>query len=699
MLVVDQFEECFTMCQDEEERDQFFACLLEMVAQSNNKFCLVLGMRADFLGKCAEYKQLADKIDQHLVTVKPMTSEEIEEAIIKPGELVGLQVEQALVTKMTGDVVDSPGSLPLLQYTLTELWTEAQTSPNPNRLTLDSYNRLGGIEKTLPKRANQVYQSLKKEEKPVAKRIFLELTQLGETSDTRRRVCKEDLVNSNHSLELLNRTIEQLVKAKLIVTTNESKSCNGKAGVILDIVHEALIRHWQELRQWVEKHQVAMEKERRIEARAKEWKSQNKNADFLLQGTVLTEAEAYLEEYRDLGLLDGIAQEFIEVSQKYRTRLEKAEQERQERELKAAQSKNQILVSLLGVVSVFAVAAFVLWQIARRQETMATVREQAAVSTNLLSLTPLESLIRVIQATGESKSSLDKVLPEVKSSLYEVISVSRERNQLKGHQGTVFSVAWSADGNSIVSGGEDGTVRLWQGGNWETWLEIGCESLIDHPVLVEPETMFDENEEMMEVAQEAGKTCQELVWKSDQKAHFLVNQGRAVAQAGNFQGAMNKFQEAQKFSPNIEVPSEAEVGSWAAPALVEEGKNLAREGKVTKAITKYQQAQKLDSTLEIDADSWNTLCAYGSLHGDAAKVMDACEKAVALEPENKIYQLYRGLARALAGNKAGAIEDFQASVKSNGLPLEKERVQGWIDALQAGKNPFTKEEIDSLLKE
>ncbi|NEO34503.1 MAG: hypothetical protein F6K36_29730 [Symploca sp. SIO3C6] len=250
VLVVDQFEECFTMCQDEQERDEFFACLLAMVAQGHDKFCLVLGMRADFLGKCAEYAQLAEKIDQHLVTVKPMTSEEIEEAITKPGELVGLQVEQALVTKMIGDVVDSPGSLPLLQYTLTELWTEAQTSPNPNRLTLESYNRLGGIEKTLPKRANQVYKSLKEEEKPVAKRIFLELTQLGETSDTRRRVCKEDLINSSHSLELLERTIEQLVRAKLIVTTNESKSGNGKAGVILDIVHEALIRHWQELRQW-----------------------------------------------------------------------------------------------------------------------------------------------------------------------------------------------------------------------------------------------------------------------------------------------------------------------------------------------------------------------------------------------------------------------------------------------------------------
>jgi hypothetical protein len=141
VLVIDQFEECFTMCKDSQEREEFFKCLLETLEQAKHKLCLVLGMRADFLGKCAEYAELAQKIDQHLVMVKPMTRQEIEEAITKPAELVDLQVEKALVTKMTEDVVESPGSLPLLQYTLTELWKDAQTGANRNRLTLESYNQ------------------------------------------------------------------------------------------------------------------------------------------------------------------------------------------------------------------------------------------------------------------------------------------------------------------------------------------------------------------------------------------------------------------------------------------------------------------------------------------------------------------------------------------------------------------------------
>lgn len=338
VLVIDQFEECFTLCQDSLEREEFFNCLLETLEQANHKLCLVLGLRADFMGKCAEYAQLAQKIDQHWVMVKPMSRKEIEEAITKPAELVDLQVEKALVTKMTEDVVESPGSLPLLQYTLTELWKDAQTGANRNRLTLESYNQLGGIEKTLSKRANQVYASLKDEEKSVAKRIFLELTQLGEIRDTRRRVYKEDLVNTQHSEELLDRTIEQLVRARLIITTNESSSQNGKAGVILDIVHEALIHHWQELRQWVAENQVALEIERKIEARAKDWERNGKTEDLglLLQGATLIEAETYLKDYGNLGLLDGIAQEYIEVSQTVRDRLikEELERERKQREMR-----------------------------------------------------------------------------------------------------------------------------------------------------------------------------------------------------------------------------------------------------------------------------------------------------------------------------------------------------------------------------
>ena len=451
VLVVDQFEECFTMCQDKQERERFFACLLGAVEQSKNKLCLVLGMRADFLGRCAEYGELAHKIDQHLVTVKPMTRTEIEEAITKPAELVGLQVEKALVTKMTGDVVGSPGSLPLLQYTLTELWNQAQTGANRDRLQLDSYEMLGGIEATLPKRANEVYQNLPPEQQPVAKRIFLELTQIGEISDSRRRVFLEDLINQQHCWELLSEVKDGLVAARLItadaISTNDAaNSQKQEQKVLLDIVHESLICHWQELRQWVEKHQVALEIERRIEARARGWSSNGKTDDpgLLLKGATLTEAEVFLQEYGDLGLLDGVAEEYIKFSQEVREREEK-DKEKQIADLKQALTESKL-------------------------------REQSTRVLNLLPLQPLDGLVLAIQTLGLNLDELPedapnsvknlakypgKILASVQASLYEAMQTSRESKTLQGNESYIISVVFSPDGQMIVSGSEDGTVRLW----------------------------------------------------------------------------------------------------------------------------------------------------------------------------------------------------------------------------------------------
>lgn len=185
VLVVDQFEEAFTQCQDITKRQQFFECVLGALQRDDKKLCLIITMRADFFSKCLEqeYGGLAKKIQEHLVTVTPMNREELETAIIKPAQQVNLAVEPELVSQMIADVKNSPGSLPLLQYTLTELWQQR----TEERLTLTTYSKLGGVRGTLQTRATEVYESLSLEEQQATKRIFLELTQLGEgTEDTRR---------------------------------------------------------------------------------------------------------------------------------------------------------------------------------------------------------------------------------------------------------------------------------------------------------------------------------------------------------------------------------------------------------------------------------------------------------------------------------------------------------------------------------
>jgi tetratricopeptide (TPR) repeat protein len=257
---------------------------------------------------------------------------------------------------------------------------------------------------------------------------------------------------------------------------------------------------------------------------------------------------------------------------------------------------------------------------------------------------------------------------------------------LNGHTSYIRALAFSTDGQYIVSGSGDKTLRLWFGGGWRDWLKVGCDRLHEHPALVEAKT---------DDAKAAAQTCLDLAkWSNTEKAQFLVNQGQAIAKAdGDIKTAEAKFNQARKLDSNVAIPSTTEVQKLAAPALVTQGEKLVKDGKAKKALAAYTDAQKFDPNLKISADSWNALCWDGSLRGYAANVIFACDQAVTLEPENTEIRQSRGVARALTRNTQGAIEDFEVFLKSN----DNEQVKGWVNDLRAGTNPFNKEEIQRLL--
>jgi WD40 repeat protein len=344
VLVVDQFEEAFTLCNNSELRQQFFICLLDAVERSDNKLCLVLTMRADFFGKCAEqeYAGLASKIQEHLVTVMPMEQKELEKAITQPAEQEKLKIDPGLVTCMINDMDGAPGSLPLLQYTLTELWAKRQE----NTLTIAAYTELGGVKGTLQKRATEVYKSFSPDEKKTAKQIFLELTQLGEgTEDTRRRVLQKDLVTSQQSAALVNQVVKKLADANLVVTSTllEKGAESGQIPVV-DIAHESLIRYWSQLREWVYESRDAIRIERKIEQAAKDWEFYDKPRDmaFLLQGARLIEAENFLENDADAVIFSDVARELIAVSKVEGERLLQEEEAIIKEKLEAAEKLAEV---------------------------------------------------------------------------------------------------------------------------------------------------------------------------------------------------------------------------------------------------------------------------------------------------------------------------------------------------------------------
>jgi hypothetical protein len=314
VLVIDQFEESFTLCQNLEEREQFFACLIGALDIATDKFCLAIAMRADFFGKCVEreYGGLSKRIAAHLVVVTPMNDDELREAIAKPAAIVGCEVEPILIEEIVRDVAGAPANLPLMQFALSELWQLR----DGNRLTLQAYKQeLGGITGALEKRANAVYAQFTDElDKRAVKHIFLSLTQLGEgTEDTRRRVVMSNLVTATLSLEAIERVVRKLADEKLVVTDDREKGkVSGDA--IVDVAHEALIRGWRLLRGWLDEDRQNLRQQRWIEDRAIEWQGSGKIKEFLLSGRQLKDAGKFQQQQVDRFPLSELAEQLLKVS-------------------------------------------------------------------------------------------------------------------------------------------------------------------------------------------------------------------------------------------------------------------------------------------------------------------------------------------------------------------------------------------------
>lgn len=318
VIVVDQFEECFTLCQNTDERQQFFACILGALDLCPEKLRIVIAMRADFFGKCVEqeYSGLAKRIEGDLVAVKAMSRDELADAITKPAEKVEISVEPELVQEILNDLGEAPGSLPLMQYALRELWNQRQD----NQLQLRDYSRLGGIMGTLRKRATAVYHGFNKQGQKATRHIFLSLTQLGEgTEDTRRRVLKQDLITSAYSEKIIDKTVQKLADANLVITSEIlSKDIESQRFAVVDVAHEALIRHWPLLRTWLDADRELIRRQRKIEVLADEWQDQKHKSDYLLRGAQLVDAVDFLKKYAGKLPLSKNASNFLKRSLKRR---------------------------------------------------------------------------------------------------------------------------------------------------------------------------------------------------------------------------------------------------------------------------------------------------------------------------------------------------------------------------------------------
>lgn len=285
VVIVDQFEEVFTLCRDEAERETFLNLLLA-ATQPDGPCLVIITMRADFYPRITEYPALATEVETHQLLVGALTRDGLTTAIEQPAFRKGLQFEPGLVSTILADMGGDAGALPLLQYALDELWKRQ----HGGLLTLEGYRASGGVGDAIATRANAVFEELSPEQQAVARRILLRLTQPGEaTEDTRRRAELDELITGENERPAIEAAVSALVTARLLTTSRDDLT--GAPQV--DVAHEALIRAWPRLRQWLDEDRQGLLVHRRLTEAAQEWQRADRDSDLLYRGSRLAEAVTF----------------------------------------------------------------------------------------------------------------------------------------------------------------------------------------------------------------------------------------------------------------------------------------------------------------------------------------------------------------------------------------------------------------------
>jgi hypothetical protein len=301
LLIADQFEEIYTLCADHKIRHRFLDSLLvsfqSSAHQSQYNHVLVATMRTDFLENALSYPALGDVLKTD-VKLRSMNHDELSQVIVKPAEKVGLTFEGGLVERILNDVEDEPGNLPLLEFALTQLWQQRQGK----QLTHAAYQHMGKVQGALARHADLSYGKLSAAQKEQARRIFIQLVQPGEDrQDTGRVATKAELGEERWKL------VTQLADDRLVITSQ-----NAANQETVEVVHEALILNWEELRQWMKADRSFRAWQERLRFSMLQWQKMQRDEGALLRGAVLKEAEEKLKQHREE--LSAGEQEFVQAS-------------------------------------------------------------------------------------------------------------------------------------------------------------------------------------------------------------------------------------------------------------------------------------------------------------------------------------------------------------------------------------------------
>ncbi|HEU0304758.1 MAG TPA: PASTA domain-containing protein, partial [Gaiellaceae bacterium] len=393
LLVVDQLEEVFTLCRDEAERMVFLDALTRPAPNET----MVIAVRADFYGRFAALPELASQLAENHVVVGPMKAEDLRRAIELPARRTGLHVEPALVDALVADVVDEPGGLPLLSTALVELWQHR----DGRTLRLETYRESGGVRGAVARIAEEAYEGFTAEQRETARRILLRLASVDGEDAVRRRAPLAELELDTNDDAL--RVVTVLTESRLVTVSEE----------VLEVAHEALLREWPRLREWLEEDAEGRRLHGHVIRAAREWDQTGRDPAELYRGARLA------------GALDWATAHDAELNELERSFLSES-QAASEAEDRRIRRTNRRLRLLLAGAFVFLVAAVAGGSVAVFQSIEAQRESDRAARVARVAQARALAESAVVNHGGDEEGSILAAVEAVKTTLEEDAIVEPE---------------------------------------------------------------------------------------------------------------------------------------------------------------------------------------------------------------------------------------------------------------------------------
>jgi WD40 repeat protein/serine/threonine protein kinase/DNA-binding XRE family transcriptional regulator len=490
VLIIDQFEEIFTLVEDEATRAHLLNSLVTATLDPHSRLRVIITLRADFTDQPLQYVDFGDMVRQRSEFVLPLTLDELQQAIVGPTERAGLSLEPELVPAIIRDIGDQPGMLPLLQYALTELFERR----DGRLLTLAAYQASGGVLGALARRADELYQGLDDADRVAARQLFSRLVTLGEgVEDTRRRVLRAELAalnsvreqgsegagenstqytprNTEHeSISNLPSPISQVIdlfgQYRLLTFDRDPVT----RGPTVEVAHEALIREWGQLRRWLDEDREFLLWQQRLRAGLRQWDISQQDEGALLRGAPLAEAENWFN--RRQPDLTETERGFIRASLDLRQRRETERETQRQRELETAQKLAATEQHAARRLRWLAVGLMVFLVVAAGL-TVFAFNQQAEAEANL-ALSESQRLAAeasaILQGGGDAELAALLSLQALNTAYTTQADIALQqaskgdygRRLFTGHTSAVTGLAFSPDGRLALSGSTDQTARLW----------------------------------------------------------------------------------------------------------------------------------------------------------------------------------------------------------------------------------------------